>query len=966
MTSAYHWRTVNMRKSLGFVALAIVVLMTISSVFIGCSNEIDGSLTGSLTVRTSSANARTISPTPAEIGIVSYKVNGVYSDTITAFPEVTSSSNDITVENLLVGDWTITLDGLNESGVVIATKTQVVTIYERQNTAATFYLELFSGTGTVSIAIQWPSSVTSFTQIKGTITPVVAGKEGFTVSTSTATLDATDNTLTITETITDFPTGSYQFKLEFTDEAGTVVGLPYREALNVYKNMTSSKTYTIPEVVFPIETPVISMDSSFNVSISCATPNVIVYYTTDGNDPTIWGAEFSTAFPISQNTTVKAIAVREDRLSSAVEEAFLEVPAAAPTFSLDAGTYDSPRTITLISATNGATIYYSLDGMITSTEYREAIPINENTVVTAYAVHPNHSNSSVSSAAYKIQAGKPTFSLKEGSYSGAQTLDLFSATDGATIYYTTGGLAPTTGSQVFGSSISLNTTTTVKAYAVKENMEPSAVSQSIYTIYLYDPVSAPTFTVSPGTFEGPQTITISTGTEGTTIYYTLDGEEPTRTSSPYSNPITISENTTVKAYAVKEGAPDSATTSGTYFIKPFKPTFSVSSGTYMESKTIGIESETLGTAIYYTLDDSTPTRSSNYYWGPFTISTTTTVKALAIKDNMADSDVASAEYTIAGSSGIRAVNPANYSVEIALPDGWETGPVVTGAGGTITTLITPTPAEHAFSYTWYLDGVEMMNTIGTIASTTDTFNFGLAGQEVSLKSGPHILTVVLSSGSMEFSDQKIIIASTTGTVGTIDAYEVGDIGPSGGYVFYDDEIGYDLDSDGTIEEGEKNLLGDGKRYLEAAPSDLLLGDSDYSHIFGYYRTTRNGAPVLIGTATGIGAGQANTTALVAAMGSTAYITSTTSTTTTTADYAARMCDIHEAGGYSDWFLPSKDELNMMHMNLKNNNRGGFSGDYYWSSSEGIANYACYQNFNSGTQHYDGRNYDFRVRPVRAF
>lgn len=260
----------------------------------------------------------------------------------------------------------------------------------------------------------------------------------------------------------------------------------------------------------------------------------------------------------------------------------------------------------------------------------------------------------------------------------------------------------------------------------------------------------------------------------------------------------------------------------------------------------------------------------------------------------------------------------------------------------------------------------MMNTIGTIASTTDTFNFGLAGQEVSLKSGPHILTVVLSSGSMEFSDQKIIIASTTGTVGTIDAYEVGDIGPSGGYVFYDDEIGYDLDSDGTIEEGEKNLLGDGKRYLEAAPSDLLLGDSDYIHIFGYYRTTSNGAPVLIGTATGIGAGQANTTALVAAMGSTAYITRTTSTTTTTADYAARLCDIHEAGGYADWFLPSKDELDLMYRYLKKNYLGGFSEGYYWSSSEGDAYNAWFQHFGSGTQRYNYRDLDVRVRPVRAF
>ncbi|MPM33087.1 hypothetical protein SDC9_79654 [bioreactor metagenome] len=743
------------------------------------------------------------------------------------------------------------------------------------------------------------------------------------------------------------------------------MGLPYREALNVYKNMTSSKTYTIPEVVFPIETPVISMDSSFNVSISCATPNVIVYYTTDGNDPTIWGAEFSTAFPISQNTTVKAIAVREDRLSSAVEEAFLEVPAAAPTFSLDAGTYDSPRTITLISATNGATIYYSLDGMITSAEYREAIPINENTVVTAYAVHPNHSNSSVSSAAYKIQAGKPTFSLKEGSYSGAQTLDLFSATDGSTIYYTTDGLAPTTGSQVFGSSISLNTTTTVRAYAVKENMEPSAVSQSIYTIYLYDPVSAPTFTVSPGTFEGPQTITISTGTEGTTIYYTLDGEEPTRTSSPYSNPITISENTTVKAYAVKEGAPDSATTSGTYFIKPFKPTFTVSSGTYMESKTIGIESETSGTTIYYTLDGSIPTRGGDYYTytGPFTISTTTTVKALAIKDKMADSDVASAEYVIAGSSGIRAVNPANYSVEIVLPDGWETGTVVTGAGGAVTASVTPIPAEGAVTYTWYLDGEIVKNNLGAIASISSNIEFGRSDDEISLNSGPHILMIEVLIDGMRFSDQRMIIVSSSGTIGTKDTeYKVRDIGPMQGYIFYD-----------------KGEYIDGWRYLETAPIGWNNYVNDPSYIFGYDRNGSSQGTELAGTSINLGEGLLNTSKLVQAMRSSAD--TTYSGTTSTSKYAAKMCADYSGGEYADWFLPSIDELNLMYQNLKCFGLGGFSNDLYWSSSESsklmsigdvygntIIEAAAYaQNFNDGKiDSHQYRSKGNRVRPVRAF
>ncbi|MBN2860088.1 MAG: InlB B-repeat-containing protein, partial [Sphaerochaetaceae bacterium] len=202
---------------------------------------------------------------------------------------------------------------------------------------------------------------------------------------------------------------------------------------------------------------------------------------------------------------------------------------------------------------------------------------------------------------------------------------------------------------------------------------------------------------------------------------------------------------------------------------------------------------------------------------------------------------------------------------------------------------------------------------------------------------------------------------------------VGDLGPAGGYIFYDDTVGFDFNYDSTIASDEKDLLDGtndgtvrGDRYLEAAPADVVLDGSDYTHIFGYYRTASNGASTLVGAATGVGTGKTNTGDLVSSMGTTAYISNATSTTTTTEDYAALLCDIHEAEGYSDWFLPSMDELNLMYHNLKEKKLGGFSDSYFWSSSERSANDAWFQYFFSGYQGSYGRNHEYRVRPVRAF
>jgi hypothetical protein len=82
--------------------------------------------------------------------------------------------------------------------------------------------------------------------------------------------------------------------------------------------------------------------------------------------------------------------------------------------------------------------------------------------------------------------------------------------------------------------------------------------------------------------------------------------------------------------------------------------------------------------------------------------------------------------------------------------------------------------------------------------------------------------------------------------------------------------------------------------------------------------------------------------------------------------SAKICKDLSLNGYNDWFLPSKDELNLMYQNLKKAGIGGFADDGYWSSSETSSNDAWGQGFDNGAQHDTNKNYSLRVRAVRAF
>jgi Protein of unknown function (DUF1566) len=80
--------------------------------------------------------------------------------------------------------------------------------------------------------------------------------------------------------------------------------------------------------------------------------------------------------------------------------------------------------------------------------------------------------------------------------------------------------------------------------------------------------------------------------------------------------------------------------------------------------------------------------------------------------------------------------------------------------------------------------------------------------------------------------------------------------------------------------------------------------------------------------------------------------------------AAARCSNHVVGVFSDWHLPSKDELNKLYLNRAA--IGGFSNVEYWSSSESTSAQAWSQHFGTGVQASSSKGTAYRIRPIRSF
>ena len=176
----------------------------------------------------------------------------------------------------------------------------------------------------------------------------------------------------------------------------------------------------------------------------------------------------------------------------------------------------------------------------------------------------------------------------------------------------------------------------------------SGLTKSV-SIYVKATCAAPTINPGDGTVftTARQKIVLSCATDGATIHYTLDGSLPTYASEIYSSAFNITNDTTIKAFAVVSGYYDSPITTAT--LTKYKETLSepeisaknIDTDVLLERhKEVSIASKN-DAVIYYTLDGSVPSRNSTLYEKPFYVFTGALVQAIAILDGWNDSNVSS-------------------------------------------------------------------------------------------------------------------------------------------------------------------------------------------------------------------------------------------------------------------------------------------------------------------------------------
>ena len=343
---------------------------------------------------------------------------------------------------------------------------------------------------------------------------------------------------------------------------------------------------------------------------------------------------------------------------SSVGSAQVSGVVATPTFSPTPGTYTTTQSVTISTSTSGATIRYTTDGSTPSetagTVYSGAITVSATTTINAIAYASGYTDSAVASGTFTIQptVATPTFSPTAGTYTMTQSVTISTSTSGATIRYTTDGSTPSeTAGTVYSGAITVSATTTLKAIAYESGYNDSSVASGTFTIQPV--VATPTFSPTSGTYATMQSVTISTGTSGATIRYTTDGSTPSETAGTvYSGTIAVSASTTLNAIAYESGYTDSAIATATFTIQPMvsTPAFTPAGGAYSTTQNVTITTSTSGATIRYTTDGSTPSEAAGtVYSGSITVSSTTTLNAIAYESGYTDSAVATAIYTMAPS-----------------------------------------------------------------------------------------------------------------------------------------------------------------------------------------------------------------------------------------------------------------------------------------------------------------------------
>ena len=264
---------------------------------------------------------------------------------------------------------------------------------------------------------------------------------------------------------------------------------------------------------------------------------------------------------------------------------------------------------------------------------------------------------------------------------------------------------------------------------------------------------------------------------------------------------------------------------------------------------------------------------------------------------------------------------------------------VTAQDGTTTRTYTITVSRAVAHAVTYAVGDHGTGTVPTQADVSEGASFTVASNHLVAATGYHF--VDWYDGTNHYAPNAAYLMSTsavtltaTWAVNVLQTYQIGDTGPGGGIVYYYSAAGF--------------LCGpthaDTCNYLEVAPNDMSATGSPSVNQMQWSSSRLSASTNLE-----IGTGATNTQHMVqidSQLGS-----------------AGTEANAFRGGGFSDWFLPSKDELNQLY--LQRSYVSGLS-IVYWSSSEDGAPVAWGQAFDTGLQSLVDKGFGYYVRPIRAF
>lgn len=191
----------------------------------------------------------------------------------------------------------------------------------------------------------------------------------------------------------------------------------------------------------------------------------------------------------------------------------------------------------------------------------------------------------------ETQVRTPVISPNGGNFIDSDGFDvtLSSVTAGAEIYYTTDGSTPTTASELYSGPFFIADDTTIKAIGFADGLESSSIGQANFTFTFSPPdtqAAPPSISPNGGTFQAgnPPSVTLSTTTSNSAIYYTTDGSMPDATDSMYSGAFTVGDGTTVRAITIADGL-DNSTISQATFTEATSSGGGTGSGDYSSNST---------------------------------------------------------------------------------------------------------------------------------------------------------------------------------------------------------------------------------------------------------------------------------------------------------------------------------------------------------------------------------------------